>query len=36
MLVTAGFLRDGMLMQACKKIETELGFAQWLDIKKEA
>lgn len=36
MLVTAGYLRDGMLMQACKKIETALEFRPWLAVQKEA
>ena len=30
MLVTAGYLRDGMLLQACRNIEKELDFNPWL------
>lgn len=35
MMVTAGFLKDGLLMQACAKIEALLGFTPWLEAKKE-
>ncbi|HYD18394.1 MAG TPA: amidase [Patescibacteria group bacterium] len=35
MMVTAGYLRDVMLMQACYRIEQELGFTPWLQAKKE-
>ncbi len=36
MMVTAGYLRDAMLLQACKKIEEELAFAPWLSTQKDA
>lgn len=36
MLVTAGYLRDAMLLQACKKIEEELAFTPWIATQKEA
>ena len=36
MLVTAGYLRDGFLMQACAKIEELLEFTPWLEAREKA
>lgn len=35
MLLTAGYLRDGFLLQACAKVEELLDFTPWIDTKKE-